>query len=138
MTVSTPLMPHGLDALGLLLDRVAERQRADFGQLDSEAKADGSLITACDRWSDAALVEGLAQLYPGEGVLSEEGSQRVPSTDAFWVVDPLDGTTNFAAGIPYWAISIARFERGVPVLAVLDVPPLRQRIVAVRGGGAWR
>ena len=96
------------------------------------------MITACDRWSDATLVKGLAELYPGEGVLSEEGSQRVPTTEAYWVVDPLDGTTNFAAGIPYWAISLARFENGVPVLAVLDVPPLRQRIVAIRGGGAWR
>ena len=100
MTASPIRMPEGLDALGLLLDRVAERQRQDFGQLDSEAKADGSLITACDRWSDAALVDGLAELYPGEGVLSEEGSQCVPSSQAFWVVDPLDGTTNFAAGIP--------------------------------------
>ena len=138
MTASAISMPAGLEELGLLLDRVAERQREDFGQLDSEAKADGSLITACDRWSDATLVEGLAQLYPGEGVLSEEGSQCVPASEAFWVVDPLDGTTNFAAGIPYWAISMARFERGVPVLAVLDVPPLRQRIVAIRDGGAWR
>jgi len=138
--MTTPLspMPAGLDALGALLDRVAERQRQDFGQLDFEAKADGSLITDCDRWSDATLVEGLDRLYPGEGVLSEEGSQRVPSTSAFWVVDPLDGTTNFAAGIPYWAISLARFEGGVPVLAILDVPPLRQRIVAIRGQGAWR
>ena len=131
-------MPEGLEQLGLLLDHVAERQRQDFGQLDSEAKADGSLITACDRWSDATLVKGLAELYPGEGVLSEEGSQSVPTSEAYWVVDPLDGTTNFAAGIPYWAISLARFENGVPVLGVLDVPPLRQRIVAIRGGGAWR
>ena len=82
MTDSPIRMPEGLDALGLLLDRVAERQRQDFGQLDSEAKPDGSLITACDRWSDAALVEGLDQLYPGEGVLSEEGSQCVPSSEA--------------------------------------------------------
>ena len=123
-------LPADLGPLEVLIDRVAERQRQDFGQLDSEAKADGSLITACDRWSDATLVQGLAELYPGEGVLSEEGSQSVPGSEAYWVVDPLDGTTNFAAGIPYWAISIARFERGVPVLAVLDVPPLRQRIVA--------
>ena len=138
MTNAPLQMPQGLEALGALLDRVAERQRQDFGQLDSEAKADGSLITACDRWSDAELVAGLASLYPGEGVLSEEGSQTVPQSEAYWVVDPLDGTTNFAAGIPYWAISLARFEGGVPVLAVLDVPPLRQRIVAIRGAGAWR
>ena len=138
MTNAPQQMPQGLEALGALLDRVADRQRQDFGQLDSEAKPDGSLITACDRWSDAELVQGLAALYPGEGVLSEEGSQAVPQSDAYWVVDPLDGTTNFAAGIPYWAISLARFEGGLPVLAVLDVPPLRQRIVAIRGGGAWR
>jgi myo-inositol-1(or 4)-monophosphatase len=124
--------------LSALLDAVGERQRQDFGHVASEAKADGSLITSCDRWSDATLVEGLDALYPGEGVLSEEGRQVVPASSSYWVVDPLDGTTNFAAGIPYWAISIARFHAGVPVLAVLDVPPLRQRIVAVRGQGAWR
>jgi len=130
-----PTLPAALE---VLLDRVAERQRADFGHMASSQKSDGSLITACDRWSDATLVEGLSALYPQEGVLSEEGDQRVPLTPAYWVVDPLDGTTNFAAGIPYWAISMARFEHGEPVLAVLDVPPLRQRIVAVRGQGAWR
>jgi len=125
-------------ALSTLIDRVAERQRADFGHMVSDTKDDGSLITACDRWSDATLVSGLAELFPGEGVLSEEGQKQVPDSATYWVVDPLDGTTNFAAGIPYWAISIARFEAGVPVLAILDVPPLRQRIVAIRGGGAWR
>jgi myo-inositol-1(or 4)-monophosphatase len=132
---TAPLLDPGLAAL---IDRVADRQRLDFGHMASDVKADGSLITACDRWSDATLVEGLGALYPGEGVLSEEGRQLVPETAAYWVVDPLDGTTNFAAGIPYWAISLARFEHGVPVLAVLDVPPLRQRIVAIRGAGAWR
>ncbi len=137
MTVAVP-SPDLHPGLAAMLDRVGERQRRDFGHVASDLKADGSLITACDRWSDATLVEGLASLYPQEGVLSEEGDRRVPTSRAFWVVDPLDGTTNFTAGIPYWAISLARFEDGVPVLAILDVPPLRQRIVAVRGQGAWR
>ena len=137
MTTEPPLAV--LDpGLSDLLDQVAERQRLDFGHMVSYVKADGSLITACDRWSDATLVAGLNYLYPAQGVLSEEGRQLVPSTEAFWVVDPLDGTTNFAAGIPYWAISLARFEAGVPVFAVLDVPPMRQRIWAIRGEGAWR
>ncbi|MFM7269394.1 MAG: inositol monophosphatase family protein [Cyanobium sp.] len=130
----SPLAPD----LEALIDRVAERQRQDFGQMASSLKPDGSLITSCDRWSDNTLVEGLTAIFPADGVLSEEGSQALPATPTYWVVDPLDGTTNFAAGIPYWAISLARFEAGVPVLAVLDVPPLRQRIVAVRGQGAWR
>ena len=135
MNLPASVLDPCLDAL---IDRVAERQRADFGHMASDVKPDGSLITACDRWSDAELVQGLAELFPGEGVLSEEGRQQVPTTEAYWVVDPLDGTTNFAAGIPYWAISIARYERGLPVLAILDVPPLRQRIVAIHGHGAWR
>lgn len=137
--MTTSAAPAVLDPrLSALLDRVAERQRQDFGHMVSDHKADGSLITACDRWSDEQLVQGLKTLYPLEGVLSEEGDQRVPPTPAYWVVDPLDGTTNFAAGIPYWAISLARFEQGEPVLAILDVPPLRQRIVAIRHRGAWR
>jgi myo-inositol-1(or 4)-monophosphatase len=131
--------PSGIEpGLFALVDRVAERQRQDFGHTTSDRKPDGSLITACDRWSDAYLVSGLNELFPQEGVLSEEGRQVVPTTSSYWVVDPLDGTTNFAAGIPFWAISLARFEEGVPVLAILDVPPLRQRIVARRGHGAWR
>ncbi len=135
---AAPASPFLHPGLGSLLDRVGDRQRQDFGHVVSDVKPDGSLITACDRWSDATLVQGLAGLFPGEGVLSEEGDRHVPDTPAYWVVDPLDGTTNFAAGIPYWAISMARFEGGKPVLAVLDVPPLRQRIVAARGLGAWR
>jgi myo-inositol-1(or 4)-monophosphatase len=137
MTLATPApaLAPGLEAL---LDHVAERQRSDFGHVASSTKADGSLITSCDRWSDETLVRGLGDLFPSEGILSEEGRLQVPSSAAYWVVDPLDGTTNFAAGIPYWAISLARFENGLPELAILDVPPLRQRIVAIRGMGAWR
>ena len=132
------LQPDQLNAIHLLLDRVASRQRQDFGNIVSDVKPDGTLITACDRWSDAALVEGIAAIAPGEGVLSEEGAKQVPQTRAYWVIDPLDGTTNFAAGIPYWAISVARVVDGQPQEAFLDVPALNQRIVAIRGQGAWR
>ncbi len=138
-TLTTRLLdPHQLHAVHQLLDRVADRQRQDFGHIVSAVKADGTLITACDRWSDEALVEGLAELAPGEFTLSEEGEKRCPSSSAFWVVDPLDGTTNFAAGIPYWAISVARFVDGRPTEAFLEIPSLHQRIVAIRGRGAWR
>ena len=136
--VTSVLSDDQLQAVHQLLDRVAERQRQDFGHIASDVKPDGSLITDCDRWSDATLLSGLAELAPGEGVLSEEGSQTVPESSAFWVVDPLDGTTNFAAGIPYWAISVARFVDGRPCEVFLDVPSLGQRIVALRGRGATR
>jgi len=136
--VNRSLSDDQLNQIHSLLDRVADRQRSDFGHIVSDVKPDGTLITACDRWSDATLVDGLAELAPGEGVLSEEGSQLVPESEAYWVVDPLDGTTNFAAGIPYWAISVARFVDGRPVQAFLEVPALQQRIVAIRDQGVWR
>ena len=135
---SSPLSSQQIHAVHQLLDQVADRQRQDFGSTASDTKSDGTLITDCDRWSDAALVKGLAALAPGEFTLSEEGEKRCPSSTAFWVVDPLDGTTNFAAGIPYWAISVARFVDGQPAEAFLEIPSLRQRIVAIRGQGAWR
>ena len=134
---SRPLPPPLSAELAALLDQVAERQRLDFGHMASDVKADGTLITACDRWSDQTLVEGLGALFPGEGVLSEEGQQAVPATPAYWVVDPLDGTTNFSVGLPIWAISMARIEGGRPVAALLDVPPLGQRLLALRGQGVW-
>ena len=136
--MAVALSSQQLNAVHQLLDRVAERQRQDFGNIAADLKSDGTLITTCDRWSDEAITAGLGLIAPGEGVLSEEGSKCVPSTDAFWVVDPLDGTTNFAAGIPYWAISVARWVDGAPSEVFLDVPSLRQRIVAIRGKGAWR
>nr|YP_002048933.1 inositol monophosphate family protein [Paulinella chromatophora]ACB42723.1 inositol monophosphate family protein [Paulinella chromatophora] len=138
MSSLSPVMPLNFDPLTSLVDAVAERQRQDFGHIVSHVKADGTLITSCDKWSDQALAEGLARLYPGDGLISEEGNQRVPDSEYYWVVDPLDGTTNFAAGIPYWAISIARFKAGRPILAIVDIPPLRQRIVAIEGEGVWR
>ena len=132
------LSSEQLSEVHQLIDHVRSRQHQDFGQIASDVKPDGTLITECDRWSDAEIVHGLSRISPGEGVLSEEGSQSVPSSRAYWVVDPLDGTTNFAAGIPCWAISIARFVDGRPSEVFLDVPALNQRFVALRGRGATR
>jgi len=135
-------LPKGLtdkqiEELSLMINKVAKRQLKDFGNIVSSTKSDGTLITECDRWSDATIVQGLSEIAPQEGVLSEEGCQTVPTSSAYWVVDPLDGTTNFSAGIPYWAISIARFVEGKPETAILDIPILQKRILAIHGKGVW-
>jgi len=70
-------------------------------------------------------------------VLSEEGGKLVPKTNAYWIVDPLDGTTNFAAGIPYWSISVARFVDGTPQSSFLIIPTLKKKFVAIKGEGVW-
>ena len=131
------LSDYQIESVHRLINKVANRQISDFGNINSDIKSDGTLITECDRWSDKTIVEGISNISLGEGILSEEGDKKVPNSSNFWVVDPLDGTTNFAAGIPYWAISIARFVKGKPETAFLDIPALEKRIVAIKGKGVW-
>ena len=126
-----------LNELDSLFKEVSKRQIKDFGNISASNKSDGSLITSCDLWSDKTIVDGLASIAPDEGVLSEEGGKLIPSTKAYWIVDPLDGTTNFAAGIPYWSISVARFVDGKPQSSFLIIPTLKKKFVAIKGKGVW-
>ena len=134
---SNKLSEKQLSELNNLFNSIIDRQLKDFGNITASNKADGSLITSCDIWCDQAIVEGLSKIAPNEGVLSEEGDKIVPQNEAYWVVDPLDGTTNFAAGIPYWSISIARFVKGKPQAAFLIIPTLKKKFLAIEGKGVW-
>ena len=120
-----------------LFELVSQRQLKDFGNISASNKSDGSLITSCDLWSDKTIVDGLSSIAPNEGVLSEEGGKLIPSSKAYWVVDPLDGTTNFAAGIPYWSISVARFVEGRPQSSFLIIPTLNKKFVSIKDKGVW-
>ena len=131
------LTAQQLKDLDALFKLVSERQLKDFGNISSSNKSDGSLITSCDLWSDKTIVDALSIIAPNEGVLSEEGGKLVPNTNAYWIVDPLDGTTNFAAGIPYWSISVARFVDGTPQSSFLIIPTLNKKFVAIKGEGVW-
>ena len=131
------LTNHQLDNLDSLFELVSNRQLKDFGNISASNKSDGSLITSCDLWSDKTIVDSLSKIAPNEGVLSEEGGKLVPKTNAYWIVDPLDGTTNFAAGIPYWSISVARFVDGSPQSSFLIIPTLKKKFVAIKGEGVW-
>ena len=133
----TNLTNKQLTSLDSLFESVSQRQIKDFGNISASNKADGSLITNCDIWSDKTIVDGLSSIAPNEGVLSEEGSKSIPNTKAYWVVDPLDGTTNFAAGIPYWSISVARFVDGRPQSSFLIIPTLKKKFVSIKGEGVW-
>ena len=126
-----------LSELDSLFELVSKRQINDFGNISASNKPDGSLVRSCDLWSDKTIVNGLASIAPNEGVLSEEGGKSIPKTSAYWVVDPLDGTTNFAANIPYWSISVARFVNGRPQSSFLIIPTLKKKFVSIKGKGVW-
>ena len=130
--IETNLTKQQLEDLDALFELVSKRQLNDFGNISASNKSDGSLITSCDLWSDKTIVNGLSKIAPNEGVLSEEGGKCIPNTSSYWVVDPLDGTTNFAAGIPYWSISVARFVHGKPQSSFLIIPTLNKKFVSIK------
>ncbi len=121
-----------------LLDAMDPELVARSGREAVDAKADGTPVTAVDREVDERLRAGIADLLPGHGVVSEEGETRVPDTEWTWVIDPIDGTSNYTTGVPYWCVSAALTLRGTVVLAVVDAPALQRRYVARRGHGTTR
>jgi len=107
------------------------------GRLQVSVKAENDFVTEADRASERALVETLLGHFPSHRILAEEGSASPAATSELeWVIDPLDGTTNFLHGLPVWALSIA-CRRGSELLAgvVLD-PSGGNLFAAARGGGA--
>ena len=110
-------------------------------ELDPGYKADDFLVTEADLASDHFLVEQISSLDPGAFILSEELNTRYPleagdSPASIWVIDPLDGTTNFSLGLHYWGVLIAHLAGGRPDLAVLNFPILDELYTAQRGQGA--
>lgn len=118
--------PAILDFAKATTHRVGQQLLQDFGQVQADEKADGSLVTRADRWADAELRGAIAQTFPDHGVLSEELSHIFPNADWCWIIDPLDGTTNFARGIPIWGISLGLLYRGTPVFGYVHLPPISQ------------
>ena len=106
--------------------RVSDRLLEDFGKIQASQKEDGSLVTQADKWSDEQIRSAIASEFPSHGVLSEETVHVFPDNDWCWIIDPIDGTTNFTRGVPIWAISLGLFYQGQPVFGFVYVPPLKQ------------
>ncbi len=113
-----------------------------FNKISYSIKGDGSLLTEADLATDKRIQDGLAELHPNIAFLSEEMTHEqqehlLQNSDQLWCLDPLDGTSNFAAGIPLFATSLALFEKGEVVLGVTYDPIRDEMFSAVKGRGAW-
>ena len=107
-----------------------------------EIKEDGSLLTEADLATDQRIQQSLATLHPDIAFLSEEMSLQqqealLINEPLLWCLDPLDGTSNFAAGIPLFATSLALFKAGEVVMAFTYDPIRDEMFSAVKDGGAW-
>jgi len=111
---------------------------------DIREKSPGELVTVADEQAEAIISRGLLAMLPGSFVIGEEAASndsltlaRVADGDSVWLVDPLDGTANFAAAKPEFAVMVALLERGATTAAWILDPVADTLTVASRGGGAF-
>ncbi|MEX2224399.1 MAG: inositol monophosphatase family protein [Candidatus Rokuibacteriota bacterium] len=94
------------------------------------------LVTEMDRGAETIILDAILARFPAHGVLAEESGARTGTEPCRWIVDPLDGTTNYAHGLPIYCVSIALEVDGVLAVGVLYDPSRDECFVAERGGGA--
>lgn len=135
-TTATATVARALTVLEDALDQLGPSLMAQTGHLEASAKGDGTPVTAADHEADQLLTAAIRAAFPDHGIVSEEQETVVPDVDWCWIIDPIDGTSNFTAGLPYWCVSVALALEGEVLLGVVDAPPLQQRMVALRGSGS--
>jgi myo-inositol-1(or 4)-monophosphatase len=94
-------------------------------------------VSDADREAEAVIVDRLLRARPDDGLLGEEGAERTGTSGLRWVIDPLDGTTNYLYGYPGWAVSVAAEDDLGGLVGVVHDPLRGETFTAIRGGGAW-
>ncbi len=116
------------------------------GSFDVERKSDDTPVTRADRESEQLIRDRIQEAYPDDGILGEEFDDVAGSGERTWVVDPIDGTQSFVAGVPLYAVLIALVDGAYDgseidtervLLGVIHIPPLEETISAARGLGAF-
>lgn len=111
--------------------------RSSFGQRqNTRYKGERDLVTETDEKAEQTIKDALQGAFPTYGMLAEESGQLSGEGDFRWIVDPLDGTTNYAHGLPIFAVSIALERAGEVVLGVIHDPMAEETYIAERGSGA--
>lgn len=113
------------------------REAEGFDKTKTENKGLHDLVSYVDKSSEEMLVEKLGQLLPEAGFLAEEGTSSKKGARFCWVIDPLDGTTNFVHGVHPYAVSIGLLEYGEPVAGVVYEVSGNEVFKAWKNGGAW-
>jgi len=121
-----------------LAHQAGELAHSHADKLQTEGKADGSLVTDADIELERLIRAGLTERWPDDAIIGEEiaGSAKT-DTDNVWYVDPIDGTHNFIGGLPLWAVCIGRCTRGVPTAGVIYAPVLGLTWTGFAGQGAY-
>lgn len=108
-----------------------------LSEFQVEFKSEINLVTEVDKASEKMIIQKINAQYPDHDILAEEGFGDRKDSIYKWIIDPLDGTTNFAHRYPLWAVSIALEFQGQIVVAVVYDPVKNEMFSAIRGGGAF-
>ena len=121
------------------LARQAGRILSDGYEKDHKVDFKGTidLVTEVDHASEEFLIEEISRLFPGHSFLAEESGASEGQTENLWIIDPLDGTVNYAHGVPMFCVSIAYSYRGQVLLGAVYDPLRDELFTAERGKGAW-
>lgn len=120
--------------------QIINRASNDLDLLTVSAKSPNDFVTEVDKAAEAAIIQTLKEAYPAYGILAEESghSPEAEGADGYrWIIDPLDGTTNFIHGFPQYAISIALARGNAVEQAVIFDPTRNELFTASKGGGAF-
>ncbi len=104
---------------------------------EAQLKSAYEVVTDIDRASEALIVGSLRRDFPDIDIIAEEGSRYERGASTCWLIDPLDGTNNYAHGFPFFAVSIALVRERDPILGVIFDPLRDEMFVASAGAGAW-
>lgn len=123
-------------------EQLADASRAMLVTATQEAprvdlKQDSSFVTATDRAVEARLREDIRAAFPDHGILGEEYGSEALDAEFVWVIDPIDGTAAWVAGIPVYGTLIAVAHGGRPLTGVIDLPATSERLTGIAGRGAW-
>jgi fructose-1,6-bisphosphatase/inositol monophosphatase family enzyme len=121
----------------LTREAAARARRMAAGEMNVTRKDNGTLVTDIDREIERFLRAAIAERFPGHAILGEEfGREGADDARFLWALDPIDGTTNLANGLPFWCVSVGLIEDGRMSVGVCSAPMIGETFAAARGVGA--
>ena len=128
------------DILKVALDAAdvgAQITKGYFGKITHvDHKPNAGLVTVADRESEQAIIKIIHSKFPDHQIIAEESGEKKSTSKVRWIIDPLDGTTNYAHQVPLYCICIGVEVEGELVVGVIDAPLMKERFIGVKGNGA--
>lgn len=137
MNAEVKMEPTLEQVIGWVEEASAMAQRMRGGNLRVRHKSKADLVTEADTAIESFLIDKISTNFPGHSVNAEESGEHGDDREHRWFIDPIDGTVNYAHGLPQYAISVAYAQKGALKLGVISNPPMAEFFSAEAGKGAW-